>query len=653
MRKCCFLFFLLLLHSLFAQEKPENAEIRDSVPKSKRIAVGPDRNLPGKKDKEKNVITDYKIISYDRDTTYFDTTLTIQKEYKYNYLRKDDFELLPFSNLGQTYNTLAPQFNTGSIYPGIGVKAKHFNYMETAAINYYHVPTPITDLFFKTAMEQGQLLDAFITLNTSKQFNLSIAYKGLRSLGKYRHIRSSTGNFRFTANYRSKRNNYRLRTHVVTQDILNQENGGIVDEGNFESGNTQFTDRSRITVQFENAENLLEGKRYYMDQELDLLRQNDSLTNRNIAVGHRFNYETKFYQFNQALESDYFGDAFQASNIRDRAKLRRLQNELYLAYRTKTLGELMLSALHYNYNYFFKSIVYTDDGVITNRLKGNEMALGGMWKHRIAGIDLSADLMVNVSGSLGGNAFHAGATYAIDSDKILEGKISIGKRMPDFNTLLYQSDYIAYNWQNTESFNPERIQQFQFRFQSQKWFTAGVDIAVLDNYTYFAQTSAGAGSQVQPFQHTSTLNYLKIRLEKEFKFGKFALNNTVMYQRANQDVAVINVPEWVTRNTLYFSDYLFKKALYLQTGLHIKYFSKYNANAYNPLLGEFYVQSQQEIGNFPLLDFFVNAKVRQTRIYVKAEHFNSAFTGYNFYSAPHYPYRDFIVRFGLVWNFFL
>lgn len=651
MRSCFFLLFLLALYSLSAQNRPNIARFRDTIPNNERTIVDPEKN--GRGNEKKAVITDYKIISYHRDTTHFDTTLTIQKAYEYNYLRRDDFELLPFSNLGQTYNTLAPQFNTRSIYPEMGVKAKHFNYMEAETIDYYHVPTPITDLFFKTAMEQGQLLDAFISLNTSPRFNFSIAYKGLRSLGKYQHIRSSTGNFRFTANYQSKRNNYRLRTHVVTQDLLNQENGGIVDESNFESGNAQFTDRSRITVQFEDAENLLEGKRYYMDQELDLLRRNDSLANYNVTIGHRFNYETKFYQFDQNSKSDYFGGAFQASNIRDRAKLRRLQNELYLAYHTKALGKLTFRALHYNYNYFFNSIVYTDNGIITNQLKGNEMALGGMWKHRVAGIDLSADLMVNVSGDLGGSIFHAGATYAIDTDKMLEGKISLSERMPDFNTLLYQSDYMAYNWQNTEVFSPERMQQFQFQFRSKRWFTVGVDFTVLDNYTYFSQDFSGIDPQIRPFQHTNTVNHFKIRLEKEFKFGKFALNNTVMYQNVRQDATVINVPEWTTRNTLYFSDYLFKKALYLQTGLNFKYFTRYNANAYNPLLGEFYVQNQQEIGNFPLLDFFINAKVKQTRIYLSAEHFNSAFTGYNFYSAPSYPYRDFIVRFGLVWNFFL
>ena len=76
-------------------------------------------------------------------------------------------------------------------------------------------------------------------------------------------------------------------------------------------------------------------------------------------------------------------------------------------------------------------------------------------------------------------------------------------------------------------------------------------------------------------------------------------------------------------------------------------------DGYHPLLSEFYVQNREELGGFPLIDFFINARVRQTRIYLKAEHLNTIWDKeYNFYSAPNYPYRDFVIRFGLVWNFF-
>ena len=50
--------------------------------------------------KDRPPIDQYKIISAKNDTITADTTLTIQKAYKYNYLRKDDFELLPFHNIG-------------------------------------------------------------------------------------------------------------------------------------------------------------------------------------------------------------------------------------------------------------------------------------------------------------------------------------------------------------------------------------------------------------------------------------------------------------------------------------------------------------------------------------------------------------------------
>lgn len=197
-------------------------------------------------------IEDYLIISHENDTTFVDTTLTIQKEYKFNYLRKDNFGLIPFSNLGQTYNSLAYSFESTSLMPSFGARARHFNYMEIEDINYYRVPTPFTELFFKTAFEQGQLADSFFTVNTSPQFNFSIAYKGMRSLGKYQHLLTSSGNFRFTTNYQTKNKRYNVRAHMVTQDLLNQENGGLQDSNVafFESGVPEFIDRSILEVNF-------------------------------------------------------------------------------------------------------------------------------------------------------------------------------------------------------------------------------------------------------------------------------------------------------------------------------------------------------------------------------------------------------------------
>jgi len=220
------LFCILLGNTAFSQRKL-------TVGGAKGLPQGGDKgqfnrdSLSGKPSRKavKNdeaKIKDYLIITRENDTIQVDTTLSIYKDYKFNYLRRDDFELLPFSNMGQTYNSLSLDFKSTTIIPNIGATAKHFNYMDVDAINYYRVPTPFTELMYKTAFEQGHVLDAFFTVNTSDQFNLSIAYKGMRSLGQYQHILSSTGNFRFTTSYNTKGNRYKLRTHIVMQDILNQ-----------------------------------------------------------------------------------------------------------------------------------------------------------------------------------------------------------------------------------------------------------------------------------------------------------------------------------------------------------------------------------------------------------------------------------------------
>lgn len=648
------LLFVFFGHALFAQENGISPERkRDSLIKKKTLAK--------KDDVPEITVKNYKIISFDRDTTYLDSSLTIQKEYKYNYLRKDDFELMPFANVGQPYNKLGVDLRPRNSYPTIGARAKHFNYMEVEDIAYYNVATPLTELMFKTTFEQGQLLDAWLAFNTSERLNFSIAYKGFRSLGKFQHSQAESGNFRTTTNYVSKNGRYGLRAHIVVNDIETQENGGLANkEAQFESGDTEFTDRTRLDVVFSNADNRVLGKRYFLEHSYRLLgKDRDSLNRRATALrlGHRFNFETKFYQFKQTAQNDFFGEAF-LNSINDKASLKTSFNEFQAEFSNPLLGKVTGRMGIYSYDYFFDSILITDTEQIQNQLKGEEISVGGIYEKRIGGFQVKGDLSYTVSGELTDNKFDAVASYDIDQNNRFSFGIHSSSNMPDFNFLLYQSDYANYNWQNTGKFNKEKVNGLEFNYQGKRWGILNAKYTTADNYTYFKseatteQIANGAENAfVKPFQE-SGVNYIKVKYEKEFKIGMFALNNTVMYQNVSQSNNVLNVPELVTRNTLYFSSDVFKKAMYLQTGITFKYFTEYNMDAYNPLLGEFYVQENEKLGGFPMFDFFINARVKQTRIFLKAEHFNSSFTGFDFYSAPNYPYRDFVIRFGLVWNFF-
>lgn len=638
----------------YAQEDTETKEVNDTTLVFSRDAKSP------KKEEEKFPITDYKIISYARDTTFVDTTLSIYKQYKYNYLRKDDFELLPFNNVGQTYNRLGASTKVQGRYPRLGAEGKHFNYMEVEDIDYYRVPTPTTELMYKTVMEQGHILDAMITANISPQLNLSIAYKGMRSLGKYQHILSSTGNFRFTTSYHTKDRKYLMRLHYAGQDILNQENGGILVPEQFSTGDEEFIDRSRMDVKFEDAENFLLGKRYFLDHEYFIFKEQDSLKNYGLSVGHELTYETKSYEYRQDAVNPYFGQAYQTADLHDKSKLKTFNNLLSLNYQNKIIGKAGFVANFYKYNYFFNSIVVGPEGTITNQLKDNEISLGGRWEKKIGGFSLKGSIMQNIVGEMGGTQLDAEMGYQLTDAIKVDAAIHASTRMPNFNYLLYQSDYKAYNWQNTDNFEKQKLSTISGKLTHQKLGNLEVSYTLRDGHAYFKEnatydSTSGVDTQqlVTAEQFQGSISSIKVKFQNDIHFlRRLGLANTIMYQNVSQSEHILNVPQFTTRNSLYYANHLFKKALFLQTGIGVKYFTKYYMNSYSPVLGETLIQDREEIGGYPLLDFFINAKVQRTRIYLKAEHFNSLFGEKNYYSAPFNPYRDFIIRFGVVWNFF-
>lgn len=602
-------------------------------------------------DIEKAPIDLYKIISIDNDTISVDTSLTIYKDYRFNYLRKDNFGLLPFSNVGRSYSRLTYDFiEEQHILPQFGARARHFNFMEVEDIFYYHVPTPLTELFYKTVFEQGQILDVLFTINTSENLNLSVAYKGMRSLGRYQHMLTSTGNFRTTISYNSPNGRYNIRTHFVSQDLLNEENGGL-DPNSLEqyiAKNPEFDDRSRLDVNFEDAESTLYGKRFYLDHYYDLYKQEDSLTSKRFAVGHKMNHTYKKYQFQQTNANSIFGPSFEQSGLRDETRLSSTYNELYASFSAGRLGRVVARGGITHYDYGYNTVLNLEDSFINNRLLGDIVSAGGSYYGRLGGFNFEADGMLNLVGDFTGYNLNSRLTYVYSPEISVAATANINDRAPNYNFLLNQSDYINYNWQKT--FSNESRQSLGLQFSAPAVLNGGLEFSTINDMAYFGLNDEGV---VEPFQHGGQVSYLKVQGFREFKVGKFALNNTLLYQKVLDGEQVLKVPDFVTRNTFYYSDHWFRRALFLQTGFTLNYFTNYQMNGYDPVLAEFFVQDELEFEGFPTVDFFFNGKIRQARIFFKLEHVNALLQGNNNFSAPLYPYRDFGIRFGLVWNMFM
>ena len=85
----------------------------------------------------------------------------------------------------------------------------------------------------------------------------------------------------------------------MSQNLENRENGGLTNASilNFESEDNLFSERSKLSVKFENATNYFLNKRYFFDQNILLFKLKNSNT---FSLGHVFEYETMYNSFEQA-----------------------------------------------------------------------------------------------------------------------------------------------------------------------------------------------------------------------------------------------------------------------------------------------------------------------------------------------------------------
>ncbi len=682
MRRWSILLFLCSL-SLWAQNKPTKTVIqsgslinKSSLGNTVIQRAGTNNNLRLDSLKLGKTLTSvdtvakiemYEIRDVYNNSISVDTTLTIKKYYANNFLRRDNFGLLAFNNDGQTYNTLDHGLRDIYALPQTGFSARMFAYLRSEDIFYYHVPTAFSELYYRSAISQGQNLDALFTVNTSEKFNFFVGYKGLRSLGSYINQLTSVGNFRIGASYLSKNKRYGLKTHFAFQDIGNQENGGITDPVLFEANQGIYKNRERLNVFFRDANSYFKGLRLYFNHNYRFVKslQND------LWIGHEsiYEYKTNFYtqvtpnptNYFTSLDgtrtqiNNYFGETF--SGVRDKVRHYNLYNKFALGWTNKQAGRLSFFIDHTGYDYHYRSQVFDENGnvKVPSKLAAQIATIGGEYFFQHQKFDASVMARQTVVGETL-SEIKGAILGKITKDVSVLGQYEFVSKIPDFTQRLFQSAFVPYNWYN--EFSNEKHSRLRGDIQT-PWFDASVNYHLITDKIYFSNdaTTVDSNNRLQqllatPKQYNGVINYFGVKLSREFTFGKFALDNTILYQQVIQDQSILNVPVITTRNTFYYTDYWFKKALFLQIGLKFSYFSKYYADGYAPIIGDFYIQNQQKIGGYPVFDVFVNAKIRTARVFISVDHFNAKWTSINYYTAPNYPYQELTFRFGLVWDLF-
>ena len=232
-------------------------------------------------------------------------------------------------------------------------------------------------------------------------------------------------------------------------------------------------------------------------------------------------------------------------------------------------------------------------------------------------------------------------------------------------TFYYRHFHSRHAWWDNDNLSKMIHSRIQGILNYQKTRTTlRVEIDEIKNYTYFASSYNTVNDNrvnhaIIVKQNNGLIHLLTASISQDFTFGPINWENMITYQNSSNKT-VLPVPALNIYSNLYLR---FKIAHVLRCdfGADVRYFTKYYAPDYVPILGQYAIQTNTdtngndnriEIGNYPVANVYANFHLKHTRFFIMLSHFNAGTGRKNYFFTPHYPLNQSILRFGLSWNFF-
>ena len=183
----------------------------------------------------------------------------------------------------------------------------------------------------------------------------------------------------------------------------------------------------------------------------------------------------------------------------------------------------------------------------------------------------------------------------------------------------------------------------------------------IQNYLYFQETLVpfqGSDSyetyhhSINVAQANKNTQLLALVLNQDFQWGIFHWDNELAYQTSTNK-SVLPVPAFNLYSNLYLK-FRIAKVLLTEFGADVRYFTRYKAPTYSPIIGQYAVQDANystSVGNYPIVSAYVNFHLKRTRFYLMASHLNYSSGAGNPFLIPHYPLNRMTIHFGISWNF--
>jgi len=516
---------------------------------------------------------------------------------------------------------------------------------------FYNTKTPYTNLNYTTGgttFREEDHIKFLYTGNINKRFNIGSTLDYIYARGEYSNQAVKMFSGALFGSYNGK--HYNATGIISTNSLNNFESGGLSDSTGINPLGVATSDLEtkisgysgyKMTQVYYNQQYTIGIERPFRISE-DSVRM-DYVPVTRFAHTFKFDDMRKRYYENVVDTSFYKNTYLPKKYTNDTCALQTFTNNFSIS-----MEEEFNKWMNFGLTAFVENEIqrftFNQDSLINYRLKSNTKVggilskqRGQLFKYSVLGeIDLIGykvgDFLLN------GNA---GGFFKLWNDSIaLIANGFIRSDEPSYFLQHYQSNH--FKWDN----NFDKIYRTHvggtFSIPTRSF---SLDIAVenITKYVYF-------NSDAMPAQYLGNIQVVAANLKQNFHVGKFTLENNVVYQLSSQP-KILALPDLALYHNLYFHDRWFQ-VLSIQLGVNVRYHTAYYAPSYMPATGQFYTQTTTKIGNFPVMNVYLNCHLKRTRFFIEYYNLNQKFMNEAYYSMPNYPIDPAIIKSGISWNFY-
>ena len=536
----------------------------------------------------------------------------------------------------------------------------YFPYMMNAkSATLYNTKTPFSYLDYNTGGSTFRAEDHIkflFTANVNKKLNFGTTLDYIYASGEYNNQAALRFNGSLFGSYQGK--HYSATGIVSTNNLSNHENGGTVDSTVI---NPTALVTSDIPVRINGYSNYKQNQFFYNHQYSvgfeRAVRINEDSVRMDYVPVTRFAHTIKlddvrkrYFEPNNDLvkytnnnSTFYQNTYFPQKQTNDSSALQTLTNNFSI-----TLVEEFNKWMPFGLTAFVENEIqrytFNKDTLIDKSYQSTTRVGGILSKQR------GQVFKYNVLGELSLIGYKAG-NFRLEGNvggffKLWNDSISmvatgfVRNDNPSYFLQHYESNHFI--WDNNFA-NIYRTHVGGTFSIPTRLFSLNVSVENITKYIYF-------NSNALPTQFTGNIQVLSANLKQDFHVGKFGLENNIVYQLSSEP-GVLPLPDFALYHNLYYDDIWFK-VLSMQIGVNMRYNTSYYAPAYMPATGQFYTQDKVLIGNYPVMNAYLNFHLKRTRFFLEYYHVNNLFMKGAYYSMPNYPIDPTIMKMGVSWNFY-